>query len=94
MMQSISLRSSSSMITARDRQVGVAGDLAGQRVAAVIEVGRAHAFDAREGHRGREQARALHADADDAEADAVAGRRFVRAVGFESMSRSAGRRWF
>src|SRR5438876_160767 len=53
----------------------VAGDFFRKRVAAVPEIGGGDAFDAGELHGIRQQARALHADADDAETHAVARRR-------------------
>ncbi len=83
------------LIAARGGQVGIAGDLAGQRVAAVVEIGGAHALDAGHGDGVRQQAGALHADADDAEANAIAGRRRPRQrLGFEQdgLGRPAGRR--
>src|SRR6266850_681026 len=48
-------------------------DFFGERVAAIVEVGGSDAFDTGELNGAGEQAGALHADANDAEADAVAG---------------------
>src|SRR6267142_892298 len=48
-------------------------DFFGERVAAIVEVGGSDAFDAGELNGAGEQAGTLHADANDAEADAVAG---------------------
>ena len=61
-------------VAARDHQVGLAGDFAGQQVAAVVQIGRGDAFDAGQREGIGEDAGAFHADADDAEAQAVAGR--------------------
>ena len=53
-------------------------------MAAVVEIGGGYAFDAGELDGVGEQAGALHADADDAEADGVAGRDVGIAGGFEA----------
>ena len=59
------------LVVAGDGEIGFVGDFAGQRVAAVVQIGCGYAFDAGELDGVGEQAGALHADADDAEADAV-----------------------
>ena len=69
-MQSMSLRVEQFLITAGRGQVGVAGDLLGQRVAAVVKVGGADAFHARQSESAAQQAGPLHADTDHAEAHA------------------------
>ena len=59
------------LIAARRRQVG-AGDFAGERVAAIVEIAGGGALDTRQRDGPCEQAGALHPDADHAEAHAVA----------------------
>src|SRR5712692_4889407 len=60
-------------VAAGYEEIGIADDFAGEGVAAVVEVGGGDALRAWELHSGGEQAGALHADADDAEAQAIAG---------------------
>src|SRR5262249_26012550 len=71
-------------------------DLAGERVPAVVEVAGGRALDAGQRDRGVQQTRALHADADHAEADAVArgrGRRpRLEVLGRERVRRGRDRR--
>ena len=52
------------LIAPRDGQIRIVSDLPRMQMAPVIKVRRAHAFDAGNGDRGREQIRALHTDAD------------------------------
>src|SRR5258708_35596536 len=71
-------------VAAGYEEIGIADDFAGEGVAAVVEVGGGDALRAGELHSGGEQAGALHADADDAEAEAVAGGDAGIAGGFEA----------
>ena len=61
------------LIMAGNRKAGIVGDFASEEVAAVVEIGSSDARDARQRNGVSEQAGALHADADHAEANAVAG---------------------
>src|ERR1700738_159983 len=61
-------------VARRDGKIGIADDFARERVTAIVEIGGGYALDPGKLHGVGEQAGALHADADDAEADAVAGR--------------------
>ena len=69
------------LIAPGNGQAGIVGDLAGERVAAVPEVGGAGAFDAGQRDGIAQQVGPLHADADHAEANAVTGRRRPRRAG-------------
>src|SRR6266849_5155347 len=71
-------------VAAGYEEIGIADDFAGEGVAAVVEVGGGDALRAWELHGGGEQAGALHADADNAEAQAVAGGNCGIAGGFEA----------
>ncbi len=75
------------LIAPGNGESGVVGDLAGERVAAVPEIGGADTLDAGKRDGIAQQVGTLHADADHAEADAVTGRRGPRrgerGLGFE-----------
>src|SRR5260370_4350472 len=60
-------------VAAGYEEIGIADDFAGEGVAAVVKIGGRDALRASKSDGGGEQAGALHADADDAEAQAVAG---------------------
>src|SRR5260370_38313589 len=60
-------------VAAGYEEIGIADDFAGEGVVAVVKVCGGDALRAGELHGGGEQAGALHADADNAEAEAVAG---------------------
>src|SRR5258708_20378027 len=62
----------------------MADDFARERVAAVVKIGGGDALDARKLHRCGEQAGALHADADDAETQAITRSDRRIAGGFEA----------
>jgi len=63
------------LVAARCGELGIPGDLPGQRVAAIVEVGGRDALHTGQCNRGSQQARALHADADHAEPHPLAGGR-------------------
>jgi len=79
------------LVAARSADV-FAGNFLRQVVAAVVEIGGGHAFDARKLDSGRKHATAFHAHADHAEADAVVGARERSAARQGSASSSVGRR--
>src|SRR5262249_30608632 len=60
------------LIFSRGGEFGIVGDFASQGVAPVVQIGGGDAFDARKRNCSTEQARALHANADDSEAHLVA----------------------
>ncbi len=61
------------LIMTRGGQAGIIGDLPGEGVAAIIEVGCGDTFDAGQANGGGEQTGALHADSDHAKTYTVAG---------------------
>ena len=70
----------------------VAEDLAGARQAAVVDVGDGHQLDAGDLERGLGVARALAADADRGEADALVGRLRPRAAAYRLLGAEPSRR--
>src|SRR2546425_50687 len=69
------------LVATRDRQIRP-HDLARERVAAIVEVGGASAFDAGQLYRRRQQTAALHAHSDHPEPHAIARRDAARLEGF------------
>ncbi len=70
-------------VAAGDEKIGIAGNFARERVAAIVEIGGGNALSAGERHGGSEQARSLHADADDAETQTITGRHRGVTGGFQ-----------
>ena len=62
------------LVFARDGEIGLAGDFAGELMTAIPEIGGADTLDARKRGGGGEEAGTLHADANDSETHLVARR--------------------
>ena len=68
------------LIAPRRGQVGITGNLLGQRVTAVIKIGCPNALDPRQADRVRQQARPLHSDSNDSHSHPFAVRHRLRAA--------------
>jgi hypothetical protein len=77
------------LVAACSREVGIPGDLFGQRVAAIVQVGGRHALHTGQRNGGGQQSGSLHADADHAEPDTIAGGQRLRSQQHSSGSEEA-----